>query len=117
VRRAAALQKRLNRDREVGFGSNAWAVSGAHSTDGAALMAGDGHLSLSVPSILYNLGLDTSVFGRGDTHQLGLTIPGFPVVAIGTNGKVAWSQTQLMGDITDWYREELLLGPDGRPSQ
>jgi acyl-homoserine lactone acylase PvdQ len=29
---------------------------------------------------------------------------------------VAWSQTQLMGDITDWYAEELQLGDDGLPS-
>jgi penicillin amidase len=27
-----------------------------------------------------------------------------------------WGQTQLMGDITDWYREELQLGADGLPA-
>lgn len=105
------------RDYDAGFGSNAWAVMGTHSTDGAALLAGDGHLSLSVPSILYNIGLDTSVFGRGDTHQLGLVIAGFPVMAIGTNGNVAWSQTQLMGDVTDWYSEQIQLDSDGTPAR
>ncbi|MCA9619141.1 MAG: penicillin acylase family protein, partial [Myxococcales bacterium] len=109
-------QKRLNRDKESGYGSNAWAVAGSASSDGAGLLAGDGHLSLSVPSILYRLGLDTELFGGGDLHQLGATIPGFPVVAIGTNGKVAWSQTQLAGDITDWYVEEIQLGQNGVPA-
>ncbi|RLB58666.1 MAG: hypothetical protein DRI90_16445, partial [Deltaproteobacteria bacterium] len=109
------LQVRLNRDAKAGFGSNAWAVSGDASETGAGLLAGDGHLSLVVPSILYRLGLDTSVFGRGDTHQLGLTIPGFPVLSTGTNGEVAWSTTQLMGDVTDWYREEIELDSNGLP--
>lgn len=105
------------RDKESGFGSNAWAVAGSKTKDGAGLLAGDGHLSLSVPSILYNIGLDTSVFGGGPTHQLGLMIAGFPIMPIGTNGKVAWSQTQLMGDVTDWYREEIQLGADGLPAK
>ncbi|MSP24935.1 MAG: penicillin acylase family protein [Myxococcales bacterium] len=113
--RLAQMQKRLLRDQEAGFGSNAWAVGASASTDGAALLAGDGHLSLAVPSLLFHEGLDTSVFGGGATHQLGLTIPGFPVMPIGTNGKVAWSQTQLGGDVTDWYREVLTLDPKGLP--
>lgn len=111
------MQKRLLRDSEAGFGSNAWAVAGSKTTDGAALLAGDGHLPLSVPSILYQVGLDTSVFGAGPTHQLGLMIAGFPIMPIGTNGKVAWSQTQLMGDVTDWYREELQLDSAGAPAK
>jgi penicillin amidase len=108
-------EKILNRDAETGYGSNAWAVSGAKSPSGEAVLAGDGHLPLSVPSILYQIGLDTALLGEGDTHQLGLTIPGFPVMPIGTNGKVAWSQTQFAGDVTDWYREELKLDAQGLP--
>ncbi len=117
-RLAARLDKqqiRLGRDGDAGFGSNAWAVAGSVSKSGAGILAGDGHLSLAVPSILYQLGLDTSVFGGGATHQLGLVIAGFPVMPIGTNGRVAWSQTQLMGDVTDWYREEITLDSQGRP--
>ncbi len=107
---------RLGRDPEVGWGSNAWAVDAASSADGSALMAGDGHLSLAVPALLYRMGLDTTVFGRGDIQQLGLTIPGLPMVALGTNGRVAWSQTQIAGDVTDWYQEELQLDENGVPS-
>jgi penicillin amidase len=109
------IEKQFGRDPEAGFGSNAWAVNAAGTGDGSALLAGDGHLSLAVPSILYQIGLDTDAFGRGDVHQLGLTIPGFPVMPIGTNGKVAWSQTQLSEDITDWYREEIQLDANGKP--
>jgi penicillin G amidase len=114
--RLAAFQRRLLRDHDVGFGSNAWAVTSAVSETGSAILAGDGHLPLSVPSILTQIGLDTSVFGGGDVHQLGLTIPGLPMMPIGTNGKVAWSQTQFGGDITDWYAEELTLDDAGHPS-
>ncbi len=114
-RRLARIENRLGRNTDAGFGSNAWAVAASHSASGGSLLAGDGHLSLTVPSILYQLGLDTEVFGRGNTHQLGLIIAGFPVMPIGTNGKVAWSQTQLMGDVTDWYREEIQLDEEGLP--
>jgi penicillin amidase len=113
--RMAARRERLGRDPDVGWGSNAWAVSSAKAKDGYALMAGDGHLSLAVPPLLFRMGLDTTVFGDGLIHQEGLTIPGLPVVALGTNGSVAWSQTQIAGDITDWYSEELLLSDAGVP--
>lgn len=103
------------RSQEKGFGSNAWAVAGEGSTDGASLLAADGHLPLGIPSILYQVGLDTSVYGEGDIHQLGLVIPGIPAMPLGTNGKIAWSFTQLTGDITDWYREEIKLDENGEP--
>jgi penicillin amidase len=113
---AAKFEKRLGHEHVMGFGSNAWAVGASKTTDGRALVAGDGHLSLAVPSLFYQIGLDDSVFGGGDTHQMGLTIPGMPLMAVGTNGKVGWSQTQLMGDITDWYREEIQLDATGAPT-
>ncbi|HYD50685.1 MAG TPA: penicillin acylase family protein [Terriglobales bacterium] len=109
-----ALEERLGRVN--GFGSNAWALSGTKTDSGATLIAGDGHLQLDIPAIFYQIGLDTSVLGGGDTHQLGLTIPGFFIPPVGTNGKVAWSQTQLSADITDWYREQVQLDAEGRPA-
>lgn len=110
------VERRFGHDRESGFGSNAWAVTGAASADGRSLLAGDGHLPLSVPSLFYQIGMDTEELGGGDVRQVGLALPGFPTLAVGTNGRVAWSQTQLFGDITDWYREELVLDGDGAPS-
>lgn len=114
--RLADRQIAMGHDWDLGFGSNVWAVDAAHSADGRAMLASDGHLPLDIPSLFYQFGLDTKLLGGGDTMQVGVTIPGFPIMAVGTNGKVAWSQTQLMGDITDWYLEEVQLDDDGEPA-
>ncbi len=112
----ANIRDRFGHDFDTSWGSNAWAVAGTHSPDGRSILASDGHLPLDIPSLFYQLGLDTSVLGGGDTHQLGTTIPGMPYMAVGTNGDVAWSQTQLLGDQTDWFQEQVQLGDDGMPS-
>lgn len=122
LERDQAWQRRSGHDRQNGFGSNAWAVSAKGTPDGVGLVAGDGHLPLSVPSLFYQIGMDDSVFGAKAatdpkaTHQMGLVIPGLPLMAVGTNGRVGWSQTQLVGDITDWYREEIKLDAKGVPA-
>lgn len=109
-------ERRAMRSQEKGFGSNAWAVAGTHTPDGASLMAADGHLPLGIPSILYNVGVDTQVLGSGEGERtLGMVIPGIPFIALGTNGHVAWAFTQLSGDITDWYAETIRLDDEGNP--
>ncbi|MCO4748350.1 MAG: penicillin acylase family protein, partial [Proteobacteria bacterium] len=114
--RADRWQDRYGRDHEEGWGSNAWAVAGTHTADGRALLAGDGHLELDIPPLMMQIGLDTAHLGGGDIHQAGLVIAGMPILSVGTNGKVAWSNTQHSGDITDWYAEQIELGADGLPS-
>lgn len=114
--RFSRWQRLIRRDHEKGFGSNSWAVGKGASKDGHGLLAGDGHLPLTIPSYFYRIGLDTRVLGGGPIHQAGLIIPGMPIMAVGTNGDVAWCQTQLMGDITDWFVEELTLDADGAPA-
>ena len=44
---------RLPRDEEATLGSNNWAVSGARSKTGSAIVANDMHLRLTVPNIWY----------------------------------------------------------------
>ncbi|MFT5429958.1 MAG: acyl-homoserine lactone acylase PvdQ, partial [Myxococcota bacterium] len=110
------FSKKINRDQVAGFGSNAWAVAASKSANAGTLVAGDGHLQLSVPALMYQVGLDTSVFGGGDTHQLGLFLTPLPIMGAGTNGKVAWSMVNPVVDITDWYREELQLDESGKPA-
>ncbi len=110
------IQHRLMRDRGEGFGSNSWAVMGSHTRDGNALLAADGHLPLTIPALFYQIGLDTQTLGGGDIHQVGVALTFLPATAMGTNGYVAWGFTQLGGDITDWYREELVLDASGAPS-
>lgn len=116
LERLERFEARLGHDHDHGYGSNAWAVAGSASADGRSLLAGDGHLPLSVPSLFYAIGMDTQLLGDGDITQVGTVLPGLPTLAVGTNGKVAWSQTQLFGDITDWYAEELILDADGAPA-
>lgn len=118
VERARATSLWLRRDPDGSFGSNGWAVTGEHTADGGALLAGDGHLALGIPPIFFQTGLDTTVFGSGDNdlRQVGLFFPGVPVMGVGTNGDIAWTQTYLYGDVTDWYAEQVQLGDDGLPS-
>ena len=110
------IQHRLLRDRGEGFGSNSWAVMGSHTRDGNAVLAADGHLPLTIPALFFQIGLDTQTLGGGDIHQVGVALTFLPATAMGTNGYVAWGFTQLGGDITDWYREELVLDASGAPS-
>jgi len=121
--RALAGQQRLLRALGLGarseMGSNAWAGGGGGTRHGGGLLCGDGHLPLSVPSLFYPMGLDIGTLGQTDgpgTRQVGLFFPGIPLMAVGTNGHVAWSQTRYYGDITDWYAEELQLDERGLPS-
>ncbi len=106
-----SFKRWFNRDRDLGFGSNAWAVSGALTGNLGSLTAGDGHLGLSAPSLMYQIGLNTKYLGGGTIEQKGLFITGLPLLAVGTNGKVAWSQVNPYMDVTDWYEEELQLDP------
>jgi penicillin amidase len=107
----------LRRKPGEGWGSNAWAVSAAGTGDGHSLLAGDGHLQLSVPSLFWQVGLDTALLSGdpGGRRLLGATIPGVPGIGVGTNGQVAWSQTAYYPDVTDWYAEQIVLGADGLP--
>jgi penicillin G amidase len=85
------------------LGSNNWAVSSSRSTTGGAILAGDPHLLLSLPSIWYEVHL--VVPGELDTY--GVTFIGTPFVVIGFNRDVAWSFTNTGSDVMDYYRERL----------
>mgnify|MGYP000132337580 CR=1 FL=1 len=116
IERGERQTKRWGHDGDKDFGSNTWAIGPEHTASGHAIVAGDGHLPLTVPPLLYNLHVDTQLLGGGDWHMIGVTIPGTPAVGLGTNGDVAWSHTWLGNDVNDWYREEIVLGNDGLPS-
>lgn len=115
ARRWTSLENRLLRHTGE-HGSNVWAVGGPGTPGGGSVFANDGHLPLGVPPLFWQVGLDTRELGGGDIHQLGQTFPGVPIMTVGTNGDVAWGQTYLYADITDWYREEIQLGEDGKPA-
>lgn len=86
-------------DKEV-VGSNAFALAGAHTATGAALVANDMHLNLGVPHIWYRAVLQWQHAG-GPHRVVGLTLPGWPSTIAGSNGRVAWGFTDAYVDTTD----------------
>ena len=83
--------------------SNNWAVAPRRSASGHALLAGDPHLQLTLPSIWYEAHL--VVPGRLDAY--GVTIPGLPGIIIGFNRDVAWTFTNTGADVLDFFAEEV----------
>lgn len=80
-------------------GSNNWAVSGALTGSGRALVSNDMHLALSVPNIYYQARLVTTAPPARDVT--GVSLPGTPLVVAGSNGHVAWGYTNSYGDWSD----------------
>ncbi len=81
-----------------GIGSNNFAVDGAHSLHGGAILANDMHLGLRVPSLWFRTQLRLPA-GRVVT---GLSLPGTPLIVVGSNGSVAWGFTNSYGDWMDF---------------
>ena len=86
---------------EVVLGSNNWAVSPNRTANGYALLAGDPHLSLTLPSIWY----EAHMVVPGEMDVYGVTIPGSPGIIIGFNRDVAWSVTNTGADVLDYFHE------------
>jgi len=84
----------------TGGASNNWAVAGAKSTNGGALMAGDPHLHLTLPAIWFQLTMDSPGY-----HTSGVGIPGTPGVLIGHNQHISWSLTDAQNQQTFYYLE------------
>jgi penicillin amidase len=102
IRRELATSTRdASSDDELAIGSNNWAVAPQNTRDGHALLAGDPHLDLTLPSIWYEAHL--VVPGVMDVY--GVTLPGAPWVIIGFNRDIAWSLTNTGSDVVDFYRE------------
>jgi len=83
-----------------GGASNNWAVAGAKSASGGALLAGDPHLHLTLPAIWFQLTMESP-----GVHAAGVSIPGTPVVLIGHNEHIAWSLTDAQNQQTFFYVE------------
>jgi len=80
-------------------GSNNWAVAGALTTSGRAIVSNDMHLGLSTPNIYYQARL---VVDGGDAAEvIGVTMPGTPFVVAGSNTNIGWGYTNSYGDWSD----------------
>lgn len=86
-------------------GSNNWAVAGALTADGRAIVADDMHLGLRAPNIWFRVRLrypdPRAPGGRVDVS--GFSLPGLPAIIVGSNGHVAWGFTNSYADTADWY--------------
>jgi penicillin amidase len=85
-------------------GSNNFAVSGALSAHGGAIVANDMHLGLRAPGIWFRARLryaDPRAPG-GRVDITGFTLPGLPAVVVGSNTHIAWAFTNSYIDTADW---------------
>lgn len=75
---------------------------GAKTANGQAMLAGDPHLTQTLPSIWYQLA------GKAPGYNFtGVSIPGTPMVLIGRNHNIAWSLTNVQNQATFFYQEKL----------
>ncbi|OED42223.1 hypothetical protein ACH42_12285 [Endozoicomonas sp. (ex Bugula neritina AB1)] len=91
------------------IGSNNWAVSGNLTNHGSAIVEDDMHLSHRVPTIWYRAQLNYP--HPDDINQnvttTGVTLPGIPVVVVGSNTHIAWGFTNTAGDWVDLVELEI----------
>ncbi|HWZ94370.1 MAG TPA: penicillin acylase family protein [Opitutaceae bacterium] len=117
------------RDQFAFVGSNAFALSGAHTANGAALLANDMHLAPRVPNTWYRASLVWPCFAKASqgasadplstfNPQLsanritGVTLPGTPVIVAGSNGRIAWGFTNAYADTSDLISIDLAMGTE-----
>jgi penicillin G amidase len=79
-------------------GSNNWAVSGSRTQSGKPILANDPHLNLTLPSIWYEVQIQTPTF-----NSYGVSFPGIPGVVIGFNDSIAFGFTNAGRDVKDYY--------------
>lgn len=99
----AALKPLTGGEPSDAVGSNNWAVSPSRSSTGNALLAGDPHLDLTLPSVWYEM----HVIVPGKLDAAGVGFPGMPGVVIGFNRNVAWTFTNTGSDVNDFYEEKV----------
>ncbi len=100
-RAAARFASATGGDGDFALGSNNWAVSPKRTAAGHALLEGDPHLSLSMPSVWY----EEQLVVPDTLDAYGVGFVGAPFIAIGFNRDVAWTETNTAADVADYYIE------------
>lgn len=85
---------------QSGNGSNNWVVDGRHTASGLPMLANDPHLGFSMPAVWYLAHLDAP-----GLTLAGATLPGVPMIVVGTNGRIAWGVTNTGPDTQDLFIE------------
>ncbi len=85
-------------------GSNNFAVAGALTEDGRAIVADDMHLGLRAPSLWFRARMRyaDARAPNGKVDITGFTLPGLPTIVVGSNTHVAWAFTNSYVDTADW---------------
>ncbi|WP_423738034.1 penicillin acylase family protein [Chitinophaga caseinilytica] len=86
-------------------GSNNWAVAASKTKNGAPILANDPHLTLSLPSIFYEMQIHTP-----EVNVYGVSIPGATGVIIGFNDHIGWGLTNGYMDVLDYYTMDFRNG-------
>jgi penicillin amidase len=86
---------------ESNIGSNNWAVAGARSAGGGAIVSDDMHLGIKLPNTWYRALLQVPDSNGSTRRIVGVTLPGTPFMVVGSNGHVAWGFTNSYGDFLD----------------
>jgi penicillin amidase len=93
-------------------GSNNWALAGSRSKDGVAIVSDDMHLDIRLPNTWYRLALQFPEAGA-TLRIVGVSLPGAPIVVVGSNGHVAWGFTNSNGDYLDLIALDTDAGKPG----
>ena len=85
-------------------GSNNFAVAGALTADGRAILADDMHLGLRAPNLWFRVRLryPDPRAPDGQVDVSGFSLPGLPAIVVGSNGHVAWGFTNSYIDNADF---------------
>ena len=73
-------------------------MAGSKTASGNPILCNDPHLSLTLPSVWFEIQIHTP-----DMNAYGVSLPGLPGIVIGFNEDIAWGQTNVGQDVTDWY--------------
>jgi penicillin amidase len=79
-------------------GSNSMAVSAAKTGTGAAMIASDPHLGISLPNLWVLAGVKSPSY-----NMVGFMVPGVPFVAVGRNEHIAWGGTNMRSANSDLF--------------
>lgn len=71
-------------------GSNSMAVAASKTGTGAAMIASDPHLGISLPNLWVLAGVKSPSY-----NMVGFMVPGVPFVAVGRNQDIAWGGTNM----------------------
>ncbi len=85
--------------------SNNWAIAPSRTETSHAILCGDPHLSLSLPSVWYPVNIH-----YGNDYFMGATMAGAPLPVFGRTANLSWAVTYGTADTVDYSIEEIRQG-------